>query len=189
MNNGVFSDYELDELGFKFEGGNAYQSAKCIGSSEEEMEVKVVTKSCRGVIVKEKVKPTGRGTVKVTAHMPRAIYLDLFGMNLDSLIEGVKGYGRNSVHKNFSMVAHVTDEDGAEKLVAYPNCVVKTGKTSKIENGAEEVAQIELEVSVSPDEFGNGMYDTLVSELEDDSVKNTWMTAFTPALVQKVPQA
>ena len=31
MTNGVFSDYELDELGFKFEGDDAYQSAKCIG--------------------------------------------------------------------------------------------------------------------------------------------------------------
>jgi hypothetical protein len=189
MTNGVFSDYELDELGFKFKDETAYQSAKCIGSAEEEMEVKVITKSCRGVVAKEIVKPTGRGTVKITAHVPRAIYLAMFGMELDSLIEGVKGYGRNSVHKNFSMVAHVTDEDGAEKLVAYPNCVVKTGKTSKIENGAEEVAQIELEVSVSPDEFGQGMYEALVEDLTDDTVANTWMTAFTPALTQKVPQA
>lgn len=189
MINGVFSDYELDEIGFKFEDSEAYQSAKCIGSYEEEMEVKVITKSCRGVIAKEIVKPTGRGTIKLTAHMPRAIYLDMFGMNLDSLIEGVKGYGRNSVHKHFSMVAHVTDEDGAEKLVAYPNCIVMSGKTGKIENGAEEVAQIELEVSVSPDEFGQGMYDALVEELTDDTVKTKWMTEFTPALMQKVATA
>ena len=189
MTNGVFSDYELDELGFKFEGETAYQSAKCIGAAEEEMEVKVITKSCRGVVAKEKVKGTGRGTVKVTAHMPYEIYIAMYGMSLDSLIDGVKGYGRNSVHKGFSMVAHVTDEDGVEKLVAYPNCVVKTGKARKIENGAEEVAQIELEVSVSPDVYGQGLYETLVSELTDETVKTKWMTAFEPGLVQKVPKA
>ena len=184
MTNGVFSDYELDELGFKFEGGEAYQSAKCIGGAEEEMEVKTITKLCRGVIVKERVKGTGRGTVKITAHIPYDIYNAMYGTELDSLIAGVKGYGRNSVHKNFSMVAHVTDEDGAEKLVAYPNCVVKSGKSRKIENGAEEVAQIELEVSVSPDDYGQGVYETLVAEV-DESVATAWMTSFVPALVQK----
>lgn len=184
MTKGVFSDYEVDAIGFKFEDETEYQSAECIGSSEEEMEVKVITKSCRGVVAKEKVKPTGRGTVKLTLHMPWDIYTKMFGMNLDSLITGVKGYGRNSVHKNFSMVAHVTDEDGAEKLKAYPNCVSKTGKANKIENGAEEVAQLEIEVSVSPDEYGQGVYESLVTELQDNTVKTMWMTAFTPALVQ-----
>ena len=184
MTNGVFSDYEVDEIGFKFSDEPEYQSAKCVGSSEEEMEVRVITKLCRGVIAKEKVKPTGRGTVKLMLHIPKVIYDSIFGMDLDSLIEGVKGYGLNSVHKNFSMVQHVTDEDGVEKLKAYPNCVVKTGKTSKIENGAEEVAQVELEVSVSPDTYGQGLYEALVDEI-DESVASAWMTAFTPELVQK----
>ena len=185
MTNGVFSDYELDELGFKFEGEAAYMSAKCIGSSEEEMEVKVITKTCRGIVAKERVKGTGRGTVKLTAHIPYDIYTAMYGTELDTLIAGVKGYGRNSIHKNFSMVAHVVDEDGEEKLVAYPNCVVKTGKSRKIENGAEEVALIELEVSVSPDEYGQGLYETLVADV-DETVAAAWMTAFTPELVQKV---
>ena len=183
MTNGVFSDYEVDEIGFKFEDETSYQSAKCVGASEEEMDVKVITKSCRGVVSKEKVKPTGRGNVKLTLHIPKAIYDMMFGMTLDSLIEGVKGYGRNSVHKSFCMVQHVTDEDGVEKLKAYPNCVVKSGKTSKIENGAEEVAQVELEVSVSPDEYGQGVYEALYEEV-DEAVASTWMTAFTPDLVQ-----
>ena len=186
MTNGVFSDYEVDEIGFQFEAKTGYQSAKCIGAAEEEMETKVITKLCRGVISKEKVKPTGRGTVKLTLHMPWAIYTEMFGMNLDSLIEGVKGYGQNSVHKNFGMVMHVNDEDGAEKLKAYPNCVSTSGKASKIENGAEEVAQIELEVSVSPDAYGQGLYEAIVSELKDETVKEKWMTEFTPELVQVI---
>ena len=184
MTNGVFSDYEVDEIGFQFEGETDYQSAKCIGASEEEMEVRSITKKCRGIISKEKVKPTGRGTVKLTLHIPKVIYDEMFGMNLDSLIEGVKGYGRNSEHKNFGMVQHVTDEDGVVKFKAYPNCVVKSGKTSKTENGAEEVAQIELEVSVSPDTYGQGVYEALEDEI-DETVASKWMTAFSPALVQK----
>ena len=185
----VFSDFELDEIGFKFKGKEAYENAKCIGACEEEMEVKIITKSCRGIPVKEIVKGTGRGTLKITAHIPWAIYVAMYGMELDTLIKGVKAYGRNSVHGNFSMVAHVTDEDGAEKYKAYPNAVVKTGIVRKVENGAEEVAQIELEVSVSPDEYGNGLYEVLAEELESEEVKGKWMTEFTPELVQGVTTA
>ena len=107
----------------------------------------------------------------------------MYGMTLDSLIKGVKGYGQNSVHPNFSLVAHVKDEDGVEKYKAYPNCVIETGKTSKIENGAEEVAEIEIEVSVSPDEYGQGMYEALAEDISD--IADDWMTSFAPTLVQK----
>lgn len=184
----VFSDFEIDKLGFKFEGAEAYQTAECIGSYEEELTAKVITKKCRGIVRKKVVKGTGEGTLKITAHIPYDIYTAMYGMELDSLIAGVKGYGQNSVHKKFSLVAHVTDEDGVEKYKAYPNCVIETGKTSKIENGAEEVAEIELEVSVNPDDYGQGMYEALAADLTDSTVESTWMTAFTPALVQKVSE-
>lgn len=181
----VFSDFEVDQIGFKFSGSDAYKSAECIGSYEEGMNAKVITKKCRGVVRKKIVKGTGEGTLKISAHIPYDIYTEMYGMNLDSLIEGVKGYGQNSVHPNFSLVAHVKDEDGVEKYKAYPNCVIETGKSSKTENGAEEVAEIELEVSVAPDEHGQGVYETLADDV-DDAVASQWMTAFTPALVQKV---
>ena len=181
----VFSDFEIDQIGFKFANSETYQSVECIGSYEEELTAKVITKKCRGVVRKKIVKGTGEGTLKITAHIPYDIYTEMYGMNLDSLIEGVKGYGQNSVHPNFSLVAHVKDEDGVEKYKAYPNCVIETGKTSKVENGAEEVAEIEIEVAVSPDEHGQGMYEALDTDV-DESVASSWMTSFTPALVQKV---
>lgn len=184
MQNGVFSDFELKQIGFKFKSASEYIVAKCVGSCEEEMETKVITKSCRGVVVKKVVKGTGNGTLKVTLHMPWAVYTQAYGMNLDTLIEGVKAYGRNSVHEGFSTVMDIEDEDGAEKLKAYPNCVMNTGVTRKIENGAEEVAELELEISTMPDEYGNGMYEALVDELTDATVKDNWLTAFTPTLVQ-----
>lgn len=184
MTNGVFSDFEVDQMGFKFSDGDAYQSVNCVGSVEEEMESKTVTKSCRGVVVKNISKGTGNGMLKITAHVPWAVYAEAYGMELDTLLVGVKAYGRNSRHKAFSVVMHITDEDGAEKLKAYPNCVMATGVSRKVENGAEEVAELELELSVMPDEYGNGMYEALVTELTDNTVKTTWMTAFEPALVQ-----
>lgn len=180
----VFSEFELDQLGFKFKGDEAYTSANCVGSFEEEMESKVVTKSCRGVVTKKVVRGTGNGTLKISLHMPWDIYVKAYGMELDTLIEGVKAYGRNSTHINFGMVAHVKDEDGNEKFKAYPNCVMESGIARKIENGGEEVAELEIETSCMPDDYGNGMYEALASELTDENVKTTWMTAFTPELVQ-----
>lgn len=183
------SEYELDTLGIKFADAEEYQNIKCIGSCEEEMESKVISKSCRGVVVKEIVKGTGKGTLKLTAHIAWAIYTGFYGMELDTLIKGVKAYGKNSVHKAFGATVHVTDEDGEEKYKAYPNCIVKSGVVRKIENGAEEVAQLELEISVNPDEYGNGLYEATAADLEDEDVKAQWMTAFTPEIVQSVVTA
>lgn len=184
MTNGVFSEYEVREMGLKFKNSEAYQAANCVGSSEEEMEAKVITKNCRGVVAKKVVKGTGSGTLSLSLHMPYDLYIQAYGMELDSLVEGVKAYGRNSVHESFAIVQHVFDEDGVEMFKAYPNCIIESGKTAKTENGAEEVAEIELEISVMPDEYGNGVYQALATELTDTEAKSKWMTNFTPELVQ-----
>ena len=180
----VFSDFEVDKIGFQFKGSDTYLTAECIGTYEEGMDSRVVTKKCRGIVKKKIVKGAGTGVLKITAHIPYDIYTEMYGMNLDSLIEGVKGYGTNSVHPTFGLVAHVTDEDGVEKFKAYPNCVIETGKATKTENGAEEVAELEFEVAVSPDDYGQGVYEALADDI-DDTVAAQWMTAFTPELVQK----
>ena len=184
MNGWTGSDFELDQLGIKFDGDDSYTSVNCVGSMEEDMTVKSVSKSCRGVVVKKRSKGTGEGTLKVTAHIPWAVFTKAYGMELDTLIEGVKAYGRNSTHKTFSTVAHVLDEDNNAKFKAYPNCVINTGVVRKIENGAEEVAEMELEIGVMPDDYGNGLYEAVEAEITDETVKTTWMTAFTPELVQ-----
>ena len=180
----VFSEFELRKMGIKFKSGEAYLSADCVGSCEEELETKVTTKKCRGNVVKTTVRGTGSGTLTISMHMPYEIYTQAYGMDLDTLIEGVKAYGQNSRHEAFAIVQDVFDEDGVEKFKAYPNCIIQTGVARKIENGAEEVAEIEMEVSIMPDEYGNGVYEALASELTDETIKSTWMTAFTPELVQ-----
>lgn len=177
------SEFEIDKLGVKFEGEEAYTVMECIGSLEEDMTVKTVTKKCRGVIKKKRSKGTGEGTLKLSAHIPYDIFTKAFGMNLDTLKEGVYAYGQNSIHKNFAVTGHTIDEDNNEKLKAYPNCTITTGVVRKIENGAEEVAELELEIGVMPDNHGNGLYEAPVEGLEK-TVADTWMSAFTPELVQ-----
>lgn len=61
---------------------------------------------------------------------------------------------------------------------------MSSGVARKVENGGEEVAEIELEVSVMPDEYGNGLYEALKSELKTGTTANDWMTKFAPSMVQ-----
>lgn len=179
----VFSEYELREMGFKVGEATEHKAASCVGTCEVEMECKNVTKSCRGTVVKNIPRGTGAGTMTVSMHIPYDIYMEAYGTDVDGLIEGVSAYGRNSRHKVLSITQHVFDEDGVEKYKAYPNCIITTAKKSSIENGAEEVAEVELEITIMPDEYGNGEYEAIASELET-SIAGKWMTEFTPAMVR-----
>lgn len=183
MTNGVFSDFEIDKMSVKFAGESSTAvSMDCVGSVEEELTAKEIVKRCRGVVAKSVVKGTGEGTLTIAAHVPHAIFVEAFGMELDNLKTGVHAYGSNSRHKAFCLTMHVVDEDGAEKYKAYPNCIFKARPTISVENGAEEVAEVEMEVAVTPDENGNGMYEALAEGL-DETVASSWMESFTTALV------
>lgn len=184
MLNGVFSDYEVNKMSLKFadEQGQA-MPMDCVGSVEEEMTAKVITKKCRGVVIKNIVKGTGEGVLNISVHMPYDVYKKGFGMENDDLKEGVIGYGSKSVHPEFCLAEHILDEDGVEKYKAYPKCVFAKKSVVTTENGAEEVAEIEGEITVSPDEFGYGVYEALADDL-DEPTKTAWMTNFTSELVQ-----
>ena len=102
----------------------------------------------------------------------------------EGLIDGVRAYGQNSLHKEFVLTADVFDEDGDEKYKAYPRCLVQSNLSRKTENGAEEVAEMELEISVMPDNDGNCLYEAIVSGIQDVTVKKDWLTKFTPSMVK-----
>lgn len=180
----VFSDYEVREMRMIL-GADTVGIVKCIGSVEEESEVRKTTKKCRGVVSKSRTRGTGSGTIKVTMHIPYALYIKIAGMDNAGLVEGVHAYGRDSIHPEFCLTSDVYDEDDIEKYKAWPRCVLNTGPMNKVENGAEEVAEIEAEISYMPDEFGLGMYEALASDLSTD-VKAKWLNAFEPSLVRVV---
>lgn len=181
--NTVFSEYEARKIGVKFADSTKFETAECIGSVEDTADVKVITKKCRGVVRKKRVKATGTGVLKLSLHLPWSWYIKIFGMTDAALKDGVYAYGEDSVHGDFALTELVEDEDGNEKFKTYPCCTVETGKATKITNGAEEVAEVELEVSYMPDEYGNGQYEALASEV-DSTISSKWLEQFTPELVR-----
>lgn len=185
MYESVFSEFEVKNTSIKFAEDDTAIKVGCVGSLEETMNSKTITKKCEGVVVKSVSRGDGTGELAMSLHMRYDLFLKSYGMASDGLKDGVYAYGQNSIHKPFCLTCEVKDEDGIKKLKAYPNCVITTGVSRKIENGAEEVAEMEITVSVMPDEFGNGMYEAIESQLQDETIKNTWLTNFTPDLVQE----
>ncbi len=189
MNNKVFSEYEIKEMSIRFEQEEESHRAGCVGSVEETLNSKTITKKCEGIESVVAVKGTGTGEVKVSIHMSYEIYNKIYGMNLETLIKGVVAYGQNSIHKRFAITGKVYDEEGNCKLKAYPNCILKDGVSRKIENGAEEIAEIEMTISINPDEEGNGMYEAYISDLDEgkeETLVDEWMTNFKYDLVKSI---
>lgn len=179
------SEFRITNASVRFGKETTASKFGCLGSIEESMETKQITKKCEGVVIKNRVRPTGGGELKVTMHIMREAFLQAFGMNdNEELIEGVRGYGKFP-HEPFVFTADVYDEDDVKKLKAYPNCIIKDGISRKIENGGDEVAEIELTITTAADEFGYGMYEALDTEITDETVKTEWHTKFTPELVRK----
>ena len=183
MTNGVFSEFEVEEQHIKMADEDSYSTMSCVGSSEEDLEVKIITKKCRGAIAKEKVKGTGNGTLTESLHVPRDIYNKMYNMNRPNLKKGVYAYGQNSSHPEFSITQRVLDEDGVEKFKAYPRCVLESGPKRPVENGQEEVPELELTIKLLPDDNGECMYEALKSEL-DEEIAGKWLEHFDTSLVQ-----
>ena len=183
MTNGVFSEFEVKAQYIKIADEDSYSTMSCIGSSEEDLEVKIITKKCRGAIAKEKVKGTGNGTLTESLHVPRDIYNKMYDMNRPNLKKGVYAYGQNSSHPEFSITQRDLDEDGVEKFKAYPRCVLESGPKRPVENGQEEVPELELTIKLLPDDNGECMYEALKSELDEETA-GKWLEHFDTSLVQ-----
>ena len=181
----VFSEYDVKLMNFIFCTGESKEvwPVKVIGKLEEESEVRKMVKKGRGVPFKKRTWGTGSGTLKLKAHMPYGLYIKLHGMDATDLADGVSAYGRDSRHPEAVVTADVLDEDDVEKFKAWPCCVVSTGPARSVENGAEEVAETELEIGFSPDDTGRGMYEALAEGLTT-AIKSGWMSSFTSTLVK-----
>ena len=53
-----------------------------------------------------------------------------------------------------------------------------------LDNDTEDVAMLELEIAVMPDEDGEGMYEAVETDLQDATVKTKWMEEFSRELVE-----
>ena len=78
----VFSNFEIKNASIKFKDSDgAFTKLGCVGSAEDELEVKVVTKNCEGVLAKSVARGAGSGTLTMSLHMRYDLYVEAFGMN------------------------------------------------------------------------------------------------------------
>lgn len=178
----IFSEFFLNRIGIKPSGSETTTVIDCVGSLEEEMEVKTVTKSCRGRVKKSRTKGSS-GTLKITAHLPYQTYLSIYGMDDDRFATGVYGYGTLSMHKECLITAEVMDEDDNVQYRAYP-CAVATSKSSKVNDDDTEVAMVELEFSITADDNETIVYQSLKEDISEE-IASAWMAEWTPDLVKK----
>lgn len=177
-----FSEFEIKESMVKFDGATEAEKLGCVGTLGETLNAKTVTKKCEGVVVKSRTKGDGTGELAFTLHMRENVFREMFGMVREGLKAGVYAYGQGSRHKEFCYTCKALDEDGNVKYKAYPRCCVTTGITRSTENGAEEVAEIEVTAAVMPDEKGNGMYEAFADDL-DEATASKWLAEFDYDLV------
>jgi len=190
MYRGVFSEFELDRFNIRFDteaGKGIPQAMNCIGTLEEELTVKKITKNCRGRVERTMTRGTGNGTLKISAHVPYEIYTHLYGMDTENFAEAVMAYGGSSRHPEGVVTCRIKDEDNEVKYKAYPRVVCASAKAAKIENGGEEVSEIELEFDLLPDENDMAMYEALDKNL-DNGIASKWMDEFSPELIKKSGQ-
>lgn len=182
--NEVYSEYEMHNVSIRFREEASASKFGCLGSCEETMGVKVVTKQCEGVTSYTRTKPDGTGELKISMHMAWEAFKRAYALSNIGLKEGVYGYGALP-HEEFCMSSGITDEEDNKKLKAYPRCVISSGKGTKIENGADTIAEVELTISVFADEYGFVSYEALEEEITDENLKSEWFTNFSPDLVRK----
>ena len=181
----VYSYFEADQLAIKVAGDNDYTRDDCIGSIEVERETKTVTKSCRGVVKKRKTKPTGNGTITLKMHIKLALYRRLHAMTNEGLQPGVYAFDNTVAMPEASLTARVKDEDDNIMFLGYPRCKVEEINKLTIENGAEEVAEVEMKLSYMPDDYNKGEYQALADELTGDALTaENWMTTFSSEAAQ-----
>lgn len=178
----VFSEYEIKNSSVQF-GEGGFLDLGCVGSIEETLDTIVISKRCEGVTVKTRTLGAGTGELTLALHINNDVYVKAFDMERDDLADGVVAYGRNNRHQEFCFVAEVRDEDGKVKYIAYPRCIIKEAP-SKIENGAEEVAEREVTLAIMADEQGNCKYEAIAEGLAEE-IKTAWLTAFNYELVKK----
>ena len=175
----VYSYFECDQLAIKVAGDEEYTRDDCIGSLTVERETKTVTKSCRGVVKKRKTKPTGNGTIKLKMHIKMALYRKIHAMTNEGLQPGVYAFDNTEPMPEFAVTARVKDEDDNVMFLGYPRCKIEEINSLEIENGAEEVAEVEMSVSYMPDDYNKGEYQALEVELTGDVLNaDNWMTDF-----------
>lgn len=182
----VFSPYECDQLAIKVAGETDFTEDDCVGKLEVERETKTVTKKCRGYVKKRKTKVTGNGTITLSMHVKLDLYRKLHAMVSEGLQDGVYAFDNSTPMPEFTITARVKDEDDNIMYKGFPRCKIEEVGTLSVENGGDEVAEVEIKASYMPDDYGKGEYEALAAELKGTVLTAAnWMTTFSSEKAQK----
>ncbi|UFU00369.1 phage tail protein [Radiobacillus kanasensis] len=164
--------------------GTKFGAAGTVGG---ETLLRQIIKREEGIEVAKRTKAE-KMTLTVSAHVKLKVLRDIFGFSNTDLKPGIYSYGTDSKAKRFTLTANAIDEfEDVTKLMAFPDCISATGFTFNIENGADEVALMEISLEAYPDDFKQILYEAMVEELEDQTIPTTWHTQFDRTLVEVVP--
>lgn len=177
-----FEDYKIQEGSIQFEGESAI-SFGCIGTLDGTATIEEVIKKCEGAVIK-KLRRTTDLAVTLTGHAKIPTSRKIMGLSNEGLKTGVYAYGVDSFSKPFVFAAKIIDMEGNVKYVAFSNLTDTKGLFINVNNETTEIEMKEFSFSALADENKKFYYEAYESELEDDTVKNTWLTNFTPALVK-----
>lgn len=175
----VNCEYEIRSINV---GGTLYE---CIGSASAEFEQRTISKTCRGVTVKQQTRSAGYGTLTVSLHIDPNDVVALAGATTTS---SVSGYGRNAPGEMFIAIKSLPDfydgpEDDGIIYRLFPRCSLTSGPAFSVENGADEVAETELTFTFYQDNYGKCMYSTSDADIGggwleltvfDDSVTSSY---------------
>lgn len=177
-----FENYKIKEGSIQFPEQSAV-SFGCIGTLDTTVNVNETVKKCEGKTVK-KAKQVTDITVSLTGHAKIPTARNIMGLSNEGLKTGVYGYGSESFSKPFVFAAKVVDMDGNVKYIAFSNVEDVKGLTLKVNNEATEIEMSDFEFTALADTNGMFYYEAYEDELEDDTVKEQWLTNFTPDLVK-----
>lgn len=189
----TFDEYKVTDASIQWKDatGKVTPGVKmgCTGKLELETEMKTVTKKCEGDEVRHVDIPT-KITGTWTGHLPVENLRKVWGLSTDGLKKGVFSYGTKSRQGAGVLAFSVLDLDEVQKMLrAFPNMQFSGGLKWSLENGGEEIAEIEQEFTALKDDNGELFYEALESELDDEDLKNTWLTTFSPDLVKATASA
>lgn len=177
-----FDNYKIIKGSIQFDQKSAI-SFGCIGTLDCTANTEEVVKKCEGKIVK-KIKRVIDMTVSLTGHAKIPAARDLAGLSNEGLKTGVYAYGSDSFSKPFVFAAQVLDMDGKIKYIAFSNMEDVKGLSVKVNNDTTEIEMQDFEFSALADSNNKFYYEAFEEELEDEEIKEKWLTNFTPDLVK-----
>ncbi len=182
-----FDPVRITNFGIKFQSDTEAQQFGATGQIDGETEMLTITKKKEGVTVKSISKPQSM-TLKINAHVQVAPLRKIFGLSNEGLKPGIYSYGSDSIGEEFVLTADVIDDfEDVTKILAFPNCSSSSGLTISIENGADEVAELELEFTAMVDDNNKCYYEAFIDELDDPTIADQWRSNFSYDLVKEIP--